>query len=134
MRNVLFVCKYNRFRSKVAEAFFKKYNKDKKIKAKSAGIIQGSPINPVQKKVSQDFGINIKNPTRGISTKLLKWQDTIILVSDDVPESIFKDNKKFGKYLIVWKIPDAKAENKQEIIRIISMIDNKVKELIKNEK
>ncbi len=29
--NIIFVCKYNRFRSRVAEAYFKKINKDKNI-------------------------------------------------------------------------------------------------------
>jgi protein-tyrosine-phosphatase len=33
--NILFACKHNRLRSKVAEALFRKYNKNKKIKVKS---------------------------------------------------------------------------------------------------
>jgi len=36
---ILFVCKHNRFRSKVAEAFFNKLKKNKKIKAESAGLV-----------------------------------------------------------------------------------------------
>lgn len=131
MKNVLFVCKYNRFRSKVAEALFNKYNKNKEMKAKSAGIIKGSLVNPIQKKISRKFEIDIKNPTMGISTKLLKWQDTIILVCDDIPPSVFKDNKKFGKKLIIWRISDAKTDNEKEIMKIISNIDKKVKKLVK---
>ncbi len=131
MKHVLFVCKYNRFRSKIAENLFKKYNN--KIKVKSAGIIKGSFTSPFQGKICKKFGINIKSPTKGISTNLLKWQDTIVIVADDVPRSIFKENKKFGKKLIVWDIPDAKTDKEQAIIKIIKTIDKKVKKLA-NEK
>ena len=41
-KSILFVCKYNRFRSRVAEAYFKKINKNKNISVKSAGIIKGN--------------------------------------------------------------------------------------------
>ena len=42
--NILFVCKYNRFRSKIAEAYFNKINKNKLVSVKSAGIIRGNPV------------------------------------------------------------------------------------------
>ena len=38
---ILFICKYNAFRSKVAESYFNKMNKNKKIKAFSRGFIMG---------------------------------------------------------------------------------------------
>ena len=52
--NILFVCRYNRFRSRTAEAYFKKINKNKKIKVKSAGIFKGNyPLSPIQVKTGK---------------------------------------------------------------------------------
>ena len=45
MKNILFVCKHNVFRSKIAEAYFKKVNQNREINAKSAGIIKADIIN-----------------------------------------------------------------------------------------
>lgn len=129
-KNILFICKWNRFRSRVAEAFFKKYNKNSKFKVKSAGLIKGSPIKPSP--VIKEFGINIKGPTNGISTKLLKWHNVMIIVADDVPKSLFKDNKKFGKKLIVWEIPDAKTDNDKEIRKIVKRIERRIKNWLKS--
>ena len=61
MTNVLFICKYNRFRSKVAEAYFKNLIKeyDHEFKAKSAGIIRGQyPLDSNQIKIAKKFGID----------------------------------------------------------------------------
>ena len=134
MKKILFICKYNRFRSKIAEAIFKKLNKNKKIKVKSAGIIKGSYLDKNQIEVAKKIGIKLKGQPIGVSTQLLKWQDTIVIAANDVPQEIFRDNKKYGKKLIVWKIPDVEDENKKEIAKIIMSIEKKVKSLIKNSK
>ncbi len=42
--NILFVCKWNRFRSKVAEALFNQLNKNSKNNAKSGGLFPGHPM------------------------------------------------------------------------------------------
>jgi protein-tyrosine-phosphatase len=128
--NILFVCKYNRFRSKVAEAYFKEINKNKNIQAKSAGIFIGSKLSSNQIKAAKYFGIKISGKPQGISTDLLKWQDAIILVSNDIPSVLFKNNKKYGKKLIVWKISDAGDNDKKNIERIIKSIMFKVDKLI----
>ena len=149
MKNILFVCKYNRFRSKVAESIFNKLNKNKQMKARSAGIIRGSKITKEILDSSNKMGYTIKGKPAGINTDLLIWQDTIIIVANDVPASLFADNKKYGKKLVVWKIPDVKeldrkphpkgyskthqsffdvnsSKNKARQ-RIIKMIENKVR-------
>lgn len=123
---ILFVCKYNRFRSKIAESVFKKINKNKKHDSRSAGIIKGSPINIKQKKIARTIGIDIKNPPRGLSTSLLKWQDIVIIVADDVPSEIFRENKRYGKKLLIWKIPDTKTDDENEIKNVIERIRLKV--------
>ena len=132
--NILFICKYNRFRSKIAEAFFNKLNKNKNHKAKSAGIIRGSPISKEIIDSAKDFGIVIKSKPKGLTTKLLKWQDMAIIVGDDIPKQIFKDNKKYDKKLIVWKIPDTASNKKKDIKKIILQIKIKIIQLIKRTK
>lgn len=124
---ILFVCRGNKFRSKIAEAYFKKINKNRKIKVKSCGI---NPVKPAPKKlvnrVRRDFkikSINIK--PRKITKKLIKWADIIIITADNV-------NIKFpNKRVVIWKIPDAEEENIKEIKRIIKIIIRKVEQLNK---
>ncbi|OIO43180.1 hypothetical protein AUJ63_00880 [Candidatus Pacearchaeota archaeon CG1_02_35_32] len=128
---ILFICKFNRFRSKIAESIFNKLNKNNKLKAKSAGIIMGRPISKEVLEASKEKGYVIKGKPQGISSDLLIWQDAIIIVADDVPTSLFKNNKKYGKKLIIWKIPDTDSNNKKELQKIIYQIEIKVKNLIK---
>ena len=127
--NILFLCKYNRFRSKLAEDYFNKINRNPGIRAKSAGLIEGNPIDSTQRKISKKMGVNLKGKPRGLSSKLLKWQDMIVIVANDIPEELFKDNKRYGKKLIVWKVPDAKEDNEAEIKRIVKDIKKKVEKL-----
>ena len=132
IRRILFVCKYNRFRSKIAEALFKKFNKNKNIKVKSAGIIIGKyPLDKIQIEISKKLDINLSGKPQGISTDLLKWQDLIIIVADDVPERIF-NNSDYGKKTLVWKIKDAKSNNKKEIEKIIILIKKRIIKLKKD--
>lgn len=129
--NILFVCKYNRFRSKVAEDYFNKINKNPELKAKSAGIIKGSPIDQIEKRICRSLGIDLRGSPQGISTKLLKWHNVIVVVANNVPIELFKDNKKYGKKLIVWRIPDAKSDSEAEIMQIVNQIKLKLDSLIK---
>ena len=77
------------------------------------------------------LGLKFNGKPTGLTTKLLKWQDTMIIVADDIPKSLFKENIKYGKKLIVWNIPDSKTDTKEEIRKITKQIEKKVKELIK---
>ena len=122
---ILFICKYNRFRSRIAAEYFKKINKNKKIRINSAGLIKGSPVNPEVIKIAKQFGINISGKTKGLSSDLLKKQDLIINVANDVPNSIFKSKVK---KIILWKIPDVTKVEKKQIIKIINQIIKKTKE------
>lgn len=142
--NILFVCKHNVFRSKVAEAYFKKINKNKKVKAESAGLIKPDIFSEIEKKLiilqrktAKEFGIDIIDGSKSLSIKLLKKQDIIIIVADDVPEYVF--NSKFylksDLKIIVWKIPDVKGEEsdealiKEDILKIMKNIDKLVEDL-----
>ena len=132
--NILFVCRANCFRSRIAEAYFNKINKNKDIKAKSAGVIYGYKQSPTQIKIAREFGINIKGKSRGISSNLLKLTDILIIAADDVPQKIFnyEKNKKYIKRVIVWNIKDVKiAYNKKDVKRAIKQIIKKVNKLNK---
>ena len=130
--NILFVCRYNRFRSLLAEAFFNKYNKNKNIKAKSAGVIMGNPLGKNIKELARKYKLKIKKSPSGLSSKLMVWQNLTILVADDIPESLFDKNKEYGKKVVVWKIPDAKTDSMEEMETISREIDKKTKQLVKS--
>lgn len=130
--NILFVCRYNRFRSRIAEAYFKKINKNKNINAKSAGLIKGSPLNLKTVKIAKDFGLNINGKIQGLSSKLMKWQNLTVNVADDVPSTVFDKNKKYGKKVINLKIRDAKYEKRKEVENLIKKIMKAIDKLNKN--
>ena len=127
---ILFICKFNRFRSQVAEGLFKKINKNKKHKAKSAGLIRGTPLSKVVIDSAKDFDVELKHKPKGLTSDMLKWSDTQINVADDVPRGILKDSKKYGKKLEVWMIPDTDSNNKKDNIKIIKMIEKKIINLV----
>jgi len=127
--NILFVCKYNVFRSKVAEAYFNRFNKNKNIKAKSAGIIMGGiPVTKKEDAFVKNSKLIIGNRPKSLSQKLLKLADIIIIVADDVPVSIFDEYKK---KTIVWNIEDTSSDGKN-IPEIMSQIKEKVVDLVKS--
>ena len=82
MTNILFICKFNRFRSKVAEAYFKKINKNPKNQAKSAGLIVGTALNRHQKARAREFGIKLTGRPKPLTAELLVWADFFVIVSD----------------------------------------------------
>jgi protein-tyrosine-phosphatase len=126
--NILFVCQHNRFRSKFAEAFFKKLNK--KHNVKSAGAVKGRPIDNTIKELAKEFDVKISGDPHGLDYKLLDWQDMIIIVADDVPVSLFRTLRQVKK-LKVWKIKEVhKADNKARKI-LVQQIYKRVKILSK---
>lgn len=131
---LLFICKYNAFRSRIAEEYFNKINKSPSIKAKSRGLIGGVESGLEQRQIAKELlGINIVNrePLQ-ISGRDLEEADKIIVVANDVPKIIF--NYRGGvlfKKIVFWKIRDEQKRNKKNIKRIILGIRNKVDELNK---
>jgi len=127
---ILFVCKYNRFRSKVAEAIFNKLNKKKENITRSRGIILDEKRHYIEKNVlavmkNKDYEIKNQKPLR-ICERAIKWADKIIVVADNVEYD-------FGKKEVeVWKIEDCDASEKEKIKMIIEQIENKVKALIES--
>lgn len=138
--NILFVCKHNVFRSKVAEAYFKKINKNKNLKSKSAGLIKADKsteeekrLIAEQRRIAKSLGMKIRKGSRILKISLLSKQDLIINVADDVP-NVF-ENKFYTKpdlKVIKWNVRDVKTgDNAENVRRIIGEIIKKVNELVK---
>ncbi len=123
---ILFVCKHNRFRSQIAETYFRKINKNKKIKSYSAGIIIGTPIAKSVKQIGKKLGLKINGKPKGLKEKLLKSIDLLVIVANDVPESLFESKVR---KVMVWKIRDTSQSDLCEIEEISRQIMKKVDEL-----
>ena len=65
--NILFVCKHNVFRSRVAEAYFKAINQNKNLKASSAGPIKGGDCSKNQKKALKEEKIKFISKTKRVT-------------------------------------------------------------------
>lgn len=123
---ILFICKHNKFRSKVAESYFNKINK--KISARSGGLILGKPIHEKTIQICEKEGIKLQGRPRGVSDSLLEKQDLIVIVADNVPPSLFS---RYKDKLRVWEVKDADAFDEKEIADRIRVIKMKVEELVK---
>lgn len=132
-KNILFICKHNRFRSKVAEAYFKKINNNKSYVASSAGIIKHSaPFDKNQFKMAKSMGIIMRGSSRSLNEKLLKKQDIIINVANDVPMILFNDKSYVKGKVYDWEIPDVLNTTKiKDIRKTILAIMKKVEKLEK---
>jgi len=128
---ILFVCKHNRFRSKVAEALFNKYNKNKEIKAESAGESLDKNrmyVAPNVKKALRKFGVKrVDNRPRRLTKAVLKRTDLIIVSADNVKIS----KKLIGrKKIIYWNINDTSQENYKGILKRVKIINKLMRKLI----
>lgn len=129
---ILFICKYNAFRSRIAEEYFNKINKNKNISAFSRGIIIGGEPDKEQVGLSKKIlGINIvKRKPLPLAIQNLLEADLIVVVANDIPKIIF--NYKSGVLLnkvIIWKIKDEQMRNINNIKNIIYSIKKKVDKL-----
>jgi len=129
--NILFICKYNRFRSKIAEAYFNKVNKNSKLKAKSAGLVPGIPISKNLIKTFKKYNLKLKGKSKGINHKLLMWSDKIIIIDDRIPTALFNEEKiNDGKKIIRWKISDTPEYNEKGKQKIIETIQKRINKII----
>ena len=130
---ILFVCKHNKFRSKIAEIYFNIINKNKNIVADSAGVIKGDDSRAKEAATAKEFGINLKGKPKGLSIDLIRKQNMIIIVANDVPKNTF-DRKEYINFkttkIIVWKIPDNPgATSVIKLRKIIRAVMKKVEQL-----
>ena len=128
---ILFICKHNKFRSKVGEAIFNKLNKNPKIAAESAGIIGSehlTPLSVVNALAKKGYQVS-RMDARRVDSVSIKNYNTLIIVADNVDPAFFKDSFK-GK-IIWWKITDCIDTDLEGIKERVSQIEKKVKEFLK---
>ena len=65
-----------------------------------------------------------------ITTGLLRKINTLVIVADNVPSEIFQ-SKKYGLQEYRWEIKDVVRGDEEEVREIISRIEKKVKEFVK---
>ncbi|KKQ35417.1 MAG: Trx-linked arsenate reductase [Candidatus Nomurabacteria bacterium GW2011_GWB1_37_5] len=131
--NILFVCKWNRFRSKATEATFKHFNRNPENQAQSAGLFPGVPVSDDIVKAGELLGLRIDRTQQGMPHSLLMWAGKIIIVADDIPPEIFKEIKENDKKdIIIWKIKDVVGTDIDSRKKVIGDISQKVKKLILN--
>jgi len=122
--NILFICKHNRFRSKVAEAIFKKL--DKKDRVRSRGIIKDVDVADSVLKIMKEKVIEIKDKkSRSLTRKDIEWADLIVIVADNLWIRFP------GKKVLVWKVPDVSQKYFRGIKIIIDDIEKRVKKLVR---
>lgn len=129
---IIFICKYNRFRSKVAEFLYNKLSKNKAI---SAGVVEiDKPLLPEEKArnkyLKEKYKIVFNTKSKGIKASDLLNSDKIILVANDVSKNILS-NKRWKNKVSVWDIPDEDAANKRNIDKSVKLILNKIKRMVK---
>ncbi len=130
---ILFICKYNVFRSKVAEAYFNKTNKNKNISSISRGFIMGGSLDKTQKKNIKKFGLDIIPKQNPVNLKELIKSDRIIIVGESIPRIMFDYQLiSLKKKIEIWEIKDEQKQNPEKIKRIIKKIIKKVDKLNKD--
>ncbi len=132
---ILFVCKYNAFRSRIAEEYFRKVNRNKNVKIMgSRGFIMGGDSDREQRKIAKQLlGVNLaKRKPLPLSLQEMIKADKIIVVANDVPMVIF-DYKlvPLKRKVAIWRIRDEQRMNKKNIKRIVLEIKRRVDELNK---
>ncbi|MFH1662288.1 MAG: hypothetical protein ABIA02_04290 [Candidatus Falkowbacteria bacterium] len=130
MTKILFVCKNNQFRSKVSEAFFKKLNKNKKHKVKSAGIIdnRGRYYN---KNVAKKYGVKCKGEPTPLSYGALRWADLVIITASNIPKRTLRidDKGKYNYKLKKWNAKDVYDGDKKKVEKTLDFLWGKVNKL-----
>jgi len=133
-KRVLFVCVHNSARSQMAEAFLKKYGKDR-FEVESAGLEPGK-LNPVVVEAMKEVGIDIsENKTKSVFDfyEQGKQYDYVITVCDESQSGVCPMFPGKAKRLH-WGFSDPSGftgSTKQKLIKIREVrnqIETKIKE------
>jgi len=116
----------------VAESYFNKINRNKKIKAISRGFILGGAPDKTQEKVAKKFGAEIKGTQRAVNLRELIDADKIIVVANDIPKIMFNYQlAPIKEKVIRWRIKDEQKQNEKKAGKIVKKIIKKVKRLVR---
>ncbi len=136
--NILFLCKANLFRSRMAHEFFDIHNSNLDIKTDSAALIYDfdKPHNLVVKAMEEiNIDISKKIPKK-VNQELINWADLIVLMFPDLEEPLFEYELNDQK-IEIWNIedlsiPDDNISELKKFIKARNEIEIKIKEFIEN--
>ena len=132
MRKILFVCVENAGRSQMAEAFAKKYGKDK-IEASSAGNKPAEKVNPVVVEAMKEKGIDISfNKPKMLTFQMAQDADLIVTMGCNdqgiCPGPFFKPTVDWKledpKGRTIWKVREIRDDIEQRVLRLIGEGEN----------
>ena len=126
-KNILFVCLENAGRSQIAEAFFKKYDKNK-FNVISAGTTPSSHLNPIVILVMAEIGIDLQNQQpQLLSNSMIENSTKTINMGCMDKESC---PSLFVKDVDDWDIEDPKGKSIEDVRKIRDQIKNDILNLL----
>ena len=126
-KNVLFVCVENAGRSQMAEAFFKKFAKNR-FNVISAGTSPSSNLNPIVVSVMEEIGIDLKNQNpQLLSSSMIENSNKTVnmgcMDKESCPSLFVKDIEN-------WNIDDPKGKSIEDVRKIRDQIEKDVLNLL----
>ncbi|MGB0724159.1 MAG: low molecular weight phosphatase family protein [Nitrosopumilus sp.] len=127
VKNVLFVCVENAGRSQMAEAFFKKFAKNR-FNVISAGTSPSSNLNPIVVSVMEEIGIDLKNQNpQLLSSSMIENSNKTVnmgcMDKESCPSLFVKDVEN-------WNIDDPKGKSIEDVRKIRDQIEKDVLNLL----
>ncbi len=127
VKNVLFVCVENAGRSQMAEAFFKKFAKNR-FNVISAGTSPSSNLNPIVVSVMEEIGIDLKNQNpQLLSSSMIENSNKTVnmgcMDKESCPSLFVKDIEN-------WNIDDPKGKSIEDVRKIRDQIEKDVLNLL----
>jgi protein-tyrosine-phosphatase len=130
VKKVLFVCVENAGRSQMAEAFAKKFGRNK-FDASSAGNLPAERINPSAVEVMKERNIDISMNKPKLLTYQMAQEADLIVTMGCNDQGICPG--PFFKPTIDWKLDDPKVKSIGKVREIRDEIERRVKELMIDE-
>ena len=126
-KNILFVCVENAGRSQMAEAFFKKFAKNR-FNVISAGTSPSSNLNPIVVSVMGEIGIDLKNQNpQLLSSSMIENSNKTVnmgcMDKESCPSLFVKDVEN-------WNIDDPKGKSIENVRKIRDQIEKDVLNLL----
>ena len=126
-KNILFVCVENAGRSQMAEAFFRKYGKDK-FNVTSAGTSPSSKLNPLVIQVMNEIDIDItiqspKELSDSMTDDSFKTVNMGCMDKESCPSLFVKDVDD-------WNMDDPKGKSIDDVRKIRDQIKHNVLDLL----
>ena len=126
-KNILFVCVENAGRSQMAEAFFKKFAKNR-FNVISAGTSPSSNLNPIVVSVMEEIGIDLKNQNpQLLSSSMIENSNKTVNMGCMDKESC---PSLFVKEVENWNIDDPKGKSIEDVRKIRDQIEKDVLNLL----